>query len=204
MNKRTTVIVAVASVAALAIVGAGVGIAIGTQTAEQQSAATSQAPVESPNTEVATTPAPESAVATPTLEENLAYIIEEEKLAFDVYTVLGDMWGSRTMQNIVSSETSHQSQVAGLLVTYGIADPRSSEIGVFTNPDLQSLYDTLIAQGSVSEQAAMEVGVLIEETDIADLDAMMATISEPDVLTVLESLRSGSVNHLAAFQRQLA
>jgi hypothetical protein len=202
MNKRNTVLISVASVAALAIVGTGVGIAIGTQTSVQPSASTSETVVESPGTSEAKAPAPE--IVTPTLEQNLAYIIEEEKLAYDVYTVLGDLWGSRTMSNITNSEASHQSQVATLLVAYGIADPRSSEIGVFTNPDLQSLYNTLIAQGSVSEQAAMEVGVLIEETDIADLDAMMATISEQDVLTVLESLRSGSVNHLAAFERQLA
>jgi hypothetical protein len=204
MNKRNTVIVSVASVVALAIVGTGVGIAIGTQTSAPPSASTSETAVESPSPSEANTPAPEPEVVTPTLEQNLAFIIEEEKLAFDVYTVLGDLWGSRTMQNIVSSETSHQAQVATLLVSYGIVDPRSSEIGVFTNPDLQALYNTLLAQGSVSEQAAMEVGVFIEETDIADLDAMMATISEQDVLTVLESLRSGSVNHLAAFQRQLA
>lgn len=204
MNKRNTVLITVASVVALAIVGTGVGIAIGTQTPKPPSASTSETVVESPSASESNTTASAPVVPTPTLEQNLAFAIEEEKLAFDVYTVLGDMWGSRTMNNITNSETSHQSQVAALLVTYGSADPRSSEIGVFTDPDLQALYDSLIVQGSVSEQAAMEVGVFIEETDIADLDAMMATISEQDVLTVLESLRSGSVNHLAAFQRQLA
>jgi hypothetical protein len=108
------------------------------------------------------------------------------------------------MSNITKSETSHQAQVATLLGAYGIADPRSTEVGVFTNPDLQALYDSLIAQGSVSEQAAMEVGVVIEETDIIDLDLMISQTTEPDVIAVLESLRAGSVNHLAAFQRQLA
>lgn len=204
MNKRNTVLVSVASVVALAIAGTAVGLSLSIQTSSPPSASTSETAVESPSSPESNAPVPEPEVATPTLEENLAFIIEEEKLAFDVYTVLGDLWGSRTMQNIVSSETSHQSQVAALLVAYGIADPRSSEIGAFTNPDLQALYDTLIAQGSVSERAAMEVGVIIEETDIADLDAMMATITQQDVLAVLSSLRSGSVNHLAAFERQLA
>lgn len=204
MNKRNTVLVSVASVVALTIAGTAVGLSLSAQTSSPPSASTSETAVESPSSPASNAPVPEPEVATPTLEENLAFIIEEEKLAFDVYTVLGDLWGSRTMQNIVSSETSHQSQVAGLLVTYGIADPRSSDVGVFANPDLQALYDTLIAQGSVSERAAMEVGVIIEETDIADIGAMMATISEPDVLAVLESLRSGSISHLAAFERQLA
>ena len=203
MNKRNTTLIVVASVAALAVVGVGVGVALSTQTASPTATSVAgETQTAAPISEPTTSPAAD-AVA-PTLAQNLAYIIEEEKLAYDVYTVLGDLLGSRTMSNITNSETSHQSQVATLLVSYGIADPRSSEIGVFTNPDLQALYNTLIAQGSVSEQAAMEVGVLIEETDIADLDVMISETTEPDVIAVLESLRAGSVNHLAAFERQLA
>jgi hypothetical protein len=205
MNKRNTVIVSIASVAALAIVGTGVGIALSTQTVSPTATSVADATQSvAPSSEPATSPAADAVVGTPTLAENLAYIIEEEKLAYDVYTVLGDLWGSRTMSNITNSETSHQSQVEALLVAYGIADPRSSEVGVFTNPELQALYDSLIAQGSVSEQAAMEVGVVIEETDIIDLDLMISQTTEPDVIAVLESLLAGSVNHLAAFQRQLA
>ena len=138
------------------------------------------------------------------LEANLTYLIEEEKLAHDVYTVLGELWGSKTMSNIVNSENSHESQVAVVLATYGFEDPRSSEVGVFVNPELQALYDTLIAQGSKSEAEAMQVGVIIEETDIADLNKMMATTLETDALAMMESLLSGSENHLAAFRRQLS
>lgn len=138
-----------------------------------------------------------------TLQESLAFIIEEEKLAFDVYTVLGEKWDLNSMQNITNSESTHQSQVEPLLVTYGVDDPRSSEVGVFTNPDLQALYDSLISTGMTSKTDAIEVGVLIEETDIADIDKMLTQISEPDVVSVLQSLRSGSLNHLVAFQRQL-
>ena len=205
MNKRNIVIVSIASVAALAIVGVGVGVALSTQTVSPTATSVADATQSvAPSSEPATNPGADAVVGTPTLAENLAYIIEEEKLAFDVYTVLGDMWGSRTMSNITNSETSHQAQVATLLVAYGIADPRSSEIGVFTNPELQALYDSLIAQGSASEKAAMEVGVLIEEKDIADIDVMISQTTEPDVIAVLESLLAGSVNHLAAFERQLA
>jgi hypothetical protein len=211
MNKRNIVIVSIASVAALAIVGVGAGVALSTQTSAPSTTSVAEttpsvAPSSDPatNSEPATSPAADAVVGARTLAENLAYIIEEEKLAYDVYTVLGDLWGSRTMSNITNSETSHQAQVATLLGAYGIADPRSTEVGVFTNPDLQALYDSLIAQGSASEKAAMEVGVLIEEKDIADIDVMISQTTEPDVIAVLESLLAGSVNHLAAFQRQLA
>ncbi|MFM6967806.1 MAG: DUF2202 domain-containing protein [Microbacteriaceae bacterium] len=136
--------------------------------------------------------------------ELLQYLIEEEKLAHDVYVTLNDIWPSNVLANITSSEITHQDRVAGLLDSYGITDPRSATVGEFTNPELQALYDELVAQGSVSQQAAFEVGVAIEELDISDIDEMLTTVDDPQVASVLESLRSASEKHLAAFERQLS
>ena len=58
-------------------------------------------------------------------------------------------------------------QVKLLLDRYGLADP-ALDPGKFSDPTLQALYDQLIAQGSVSLEEALKVGVLIEQTDIAD------------------------------------
>jgi hypothetical protein len=135
--------------------------------------------------------------------ELLSYLIEEEKLAHDVYTVLYDTYGSKVFGNILESESTHQDQVLGLLDAYGVDDPRSTELGVFNDPELQDLYDQLIAKGMQSAQDAYEVGVMIEEKDIADITAQLATASDADVVSVLEKLRSGSENHLRAFNRQL-
>ncbi len=67
-------------------------------------------------------------------------------------------------------------QLKTLLVRYGIPDPAAGNAqGEFTNPDLQDLYDQLIQQGSVSKVEALKVGVFIEETDIDDLNAAIAT-----------------------------
>jgi hypothetical protein len=133
----------------------------------------------------------------------LTYLIEEEKLAHDVYTVLYETYGSRVFGNILESESTHQDQVAGLLTEFGISDPRSSEVGVFTDPELQALYDQLIAKGMLSATDAFEVGVIIEEKDIKDISDQLSSASEPSVIDVLERLRSGSENHLRAFNRQL-
>jgi hypothetical protein len=202
MKKSTTITVIATAAVVAAVAATGIGIAVSTQTAPDTSA--TSVPQASPSASVTATMKPTTAPAeVSSLEANLAYLIEEEKLAHDVYTVLGEMWGSKTMSNIVNSEDSHEAQVATVLVAYGFADPRSSEVGVFVNPELQALFDSFIAQGSASETAAMEVGVIIEETDIADLDEMMAVTTEPDALAMMASLRSGSENHLAAFLRQL-
>ena len=133
----------------------------------------------------------------------LLYLIEEEKLAHDVYTKLYDLYGNKVFGNILKSESTHQSRVKTLLDARDIADPRSKDLGVFTNPDLQKLYDELIAKGSLSEQDAYEVGVAIEEKDIQDISSMLAKISDTDIVSALESLRSGSENHLRAFNKQL-
>jgi hypothetical protein len=136
-------------------------------------------------------------------EQQLLYLIEEEKLAHDVYTVFFEKYGARVFGNILESESTHQERVLTLLEARNIADPRSPEIGVFTNSDLQKFYDDLIAQGMQSEIEAFRAGVIIEETDIADLSEQLSTTTDEDVVLALEDLRRGSENHLRAFNKQL-
>jgi len=147
----------------------------------------------------------DAAVAANKTSQNdlLLYLIEEEKLAHDVYTVMYQTYGARVFGNILNSEQTHQSRVLALLEARGIADPRSTELGEFTNPELQSLYDQLIAQGKQSAEEAYKVGVAIEEKDIADITKQLATATDNDVVSTLEALRMGSENHLRAFNRQL-
>ena len=136
-------------------------------------------------------------------EEQLVYLIEEEKLAHDVYSAMFDLWGSKVFGNILKSEETHQSQVLSIMNTRDIDDPRSSKSGVFVNAELQSLYNELIAKGSKSAVDAYEVGVAIEELDIDDLTKMLATAKDADVIAMMENLRKGSENHLRAFNNQL-
>lgn len=136
-------------------------------------------------------------------EEQLLYLIEEEKLAHDVYTVMYQKYGANVFGNILQSESTHQGKVLSLLQTRNITDPRSSEIGVFKNQDLQALYNQLTAQGNKNATEAYKVGVAIEEKDIADISTQLSTAKDDDVIATLESLRSGSENHLRAFNRQL-
>jgi len=133
----------------------------------------------------------------------LRFLIEEEKLAYDSYTAMYAKWGARVFGNILKSEANHQSQVLLLLNARGIADPRSNSVGVFKNADLQALYDQLMVKGVKSAQDAYEVGIAIEERDIADITDMLATADDADVIATLERLRQGSENHLRAFNNQI-
>ena len=130
--------------------------------------------------------------------DGLLYMREEEKLAHDVYVTFHALWGTPVFASIAVSEQRHTDRILGLLNRYGIPDP-VQEFGVFSNPDLQSLYDALVAQGSASELSALQVGALIEEVDMVDIVEKMAATERADILNVYGKLLSGSENHLRAF-----
>ena len=55
------------------------------------------------------------------IEENaLIFMMEEERLARDVYTVLYTKWGLNQFQNIAKSEQSHMDAVEYLLKKYNL------------------------------------------------------------------------------------
>jgi hypothetical protein len=136
--------------------------------------------------------------------DDLVYMREEEKLAHDVYAYLYDIWGLPVFSNIASSEAAHTASISTLLVRYDIADPTTNLTeGQFQNSVLQSLYDQLTAQGSLSLADALRVGAAIEEIDILDLQDTIANTNQADIQLVYENLLSGSFNHLRAFANTL-
>lgn len=147
--------------------------------------------------------APAASAVTPTDAANILFIKQEEKVARDVYLVLHAQWGHVTFQNIAVSEQRHMDAVDGLIRRYRLTDTTPAEPGKFTIPELQALYDQLVIAGSQSLEDALAVGVLIEETDIADLDVMLKATRETVIRRVLTNLRDGSYNHLDAFNRAL-
>ena len=133
----------------------------------------------------------------------LLWMREEEQLAHDVYVALGELWGLRIFDNISASESTHIASVIDLLDRYGIADPaEGNPPGTFTDPQIQALYDQLIADGSASLTAALAAGALIEELDISDLQLRATDVD--DIAAVYANLELGSRNHLRAFTSQLA
>ena len=146
---------------------------------------------------------PASSAATPTAAEasDLQYMREEEKLARDVYQVLAAKWTTATVfQRIAQSEQRHMDAVKVVLDRYGISDPAAgTKQGEFVNPQLQKLYDDLVAEGSTSLAAALAVGVQIEEVDIADLEKALAGTSNDDLERLYGNLLRASKNHLQAF-----
>jgi hypothetical protein len=101
--------------------------------------------------------------------ESLIFMREEEYLAHDVYLTLSQAYTKPIFRNISHSELRHTNAIKALIVKYNLVDPAANHItGVFTNPQLQSLYSALVSQGSASLLNGLLVGATIEDLDIVD------------------------------------
>jgi hypothetical protein len=193
MNRLLAGIVAGAAIAVVALT---IGIAVRPESSAAAAATT-----------VTQVPAGTAVVAPLSRAEKdgLVFMREEEKLARDVYRVLGAEYSLQVFSNIASSEGTHMAAVKSLLDRYGVADPVGPDVaGSFQNQDLQRLYDDLIGQGDDNLTAALRVGIAIEKVDIADLQAHIQETQHRDIRTVYTNLLRGSQNHLRAFETLLA
>ena len=121
-------------------------------------------------------------------------------MARDLYTLFGQTYDAAIFDRIAASEQQHFDAVGTLLTSYAITDPAVGQpAGTYANADVQKLYDQWKAQGLTSVQDAYAVGVALEQTDIADLQGILARNSDADVQRVFTHLLAASQHHLDAF-----
>jgi hypothetical protein len=137
-------------------------------------------------------------------KSRLIFMVEEEKLARDVYSYLYGVWGNRVFDSITRSEQRHLNAINSLLQKYTLEIPSTLETkGKFENEELQELYDVLIQKGELSLKDALEVGIAVEEKDIADIKNILESGVPRDLERVYDRLLNGSYSHLNAFNREL-
>lgn len=136
--------------------------------------------------------------------EDLDFLIQEEKLARDVYIYSFEKYGQNVFNNISNSEQSHMDQVAGLLLQYNLPNPIIGLAnGEFENVELQQLYYDLTAMVDGSYIDALTVGATIEDLDINDIDELIDHTNKVDLLSVYANLTCGSRNHLRSYYDKL-
>ena len=139
-------------------------------------------------------------------ETELASLLKmkvEEKLARDVYSVLYQKWGSQIFSNISAAESNHLNAIVLLLTNYGATDTSIGTAGTFADSEVQTLYNTLVANANLSIEEAYKTGALIEEMDIKDLTELIGSTTNENIIMVFDNLLKGSRNHLRAFNLQL-
>ncbi|MEA2029087.1 MAG: DUF2202 domain-containing protein [Campylobacterota bacterium] len=148
----------------------------------------------------------------------LAFMWHEEKLAYDIYHELNKIHPTNQLANIQNSETTHMDAVEKLIQNYDInvtnlkdytinysqSELENMPIGEYAVPEVKALYDTLYAKGKNSQKDALEVGCMVEVTDINDLNEYIAIAQgKADLVQTFEFLRAGSYNHYWAFDKGL-
>jgi len=164
------------------------------------------------------------------LKDSLAYMGNEERLAYDVYNYVYDYQLNnnsneiKQFTNIASkSEIKHIQIVKDLVARYDIngADLNVTDIntstltkdsditsvaGVYDIQEIQDLYTNLISLGQGTKEEALKVGCIVEVTDINDLSDYIeiATASNAtDIVEAFNVLRDGSYKHYLAFDKGL-
>ncbi|MCF8274633.1 MAG: DUF2202 domain-containing protein [Flavobacteriaceae bacterium] len=128
----------------------------------------------------------------------LLFMLEEEKLARDTYEFLDGQWGINQFANIKKSEQSHMNAIINLLelsnTPYTILP-----YGEFEDEALQNYYNQFVESGQISLSNALQIGATIEDLDIVDLEEYIDNTTNTSLISVFESLKCGSGNHLRSF-----
>ena len=164
---------------------------------------------------------------TPEVQETIAYMGNEERLAHDIYMNLyyfhldnNDIEIKQLFNIAQNAELKHIAIVQDLVIKYNlngaelvenpVADSSVTQeempSGEYGIPAIQDLYDTLYEKGTFSQQDALEVGCMVEVTDINDLDADIALAEASgatDVVDAFNILRDGSYSHYWSFDAGL-
>jgi len=137
-------------------------------------------------------------------KEKMKFMVQEEKMARDVYLVMAKKYTSKKIfSNIASAEQKHIEAVFAVGKRSGVNfGNMSNQIGVFTDARIAAMYTELIKRGSVSQAEAINVGISIEKIDISDLLAEQKEFkTSPEVSKLIVNLVKASQQHLSAFTK---
>lgn len=135
------------------------------------------------------------------LEERINYIYQEEKLAYEIYTEMDNIYNKKVFENISRSEEEHMEAILTLANDLDI-NIYPLKYNQFTFDNLSKLKEKLVKLGKENINMAFEVGVKIEELDIIDLERLLLEGSKRENLTYSNLLKA-SKNHLSAFKNNL-
>jgi hypothetical protein len=140
-----------------------------------------------------------------TLDQYTA-LLTEEKLAHDTYQSFYNLYEKNIFQNILGAELRHFDMMAEVVNIHSESKKEFNigNLGEFEDPGFQKMFDELYEKGKESLRAALEVGALIEETDIKDLKLVVLNEKDETTIEILNRLISASENHLRAFVSNLS
>ncbi|NND07009.1 MAG: DUF2202 domain-containing protein [Saprospiraceae bacterium] len=133
-------------------------------------------------------------------------MLEEEKLAREVYLDFHAKWNKPIFKNIAEAEQRHLTTLLVLARNCSIDIPgtvKNKKTGRFNKKELQHFYDKAIIDGSHSLAQALKTSAKLEEMDIHDLVKARETTENTMLIQQYDHLLAASGNHLRAFTKHL-
>ncbi len=143
----------------------------------------------------------------PISDQELYYLnkmVQEEKLARDVYAYFGEKYNQPSFNLIAEAEERHMEAVSAIFERYGLENPVTDLApGEFKDPNMKALFEDLIERGSIDLGQAYLVSATIEDMDINDLKECLSGVDNQDIRFVFQNLQKGSRNHMRAFSTMM-
>jgi len=139
-------------------------------------------------------------------ENAVLYLIEQEKLARDLYGVLDTIWVTDVFNRMANKELQHMDKLSAVAAEFMIDVPNhfnEYKPGQFVNEDLRNLYIDLLFNANFSLEDAYRACANLEERKIMNL---RTALKEPNFdleTTTYKTLLIGSEDNLKFFVRAL-
>jgi hypothetical protein len=138
-------------------------------------------------------------------EEQLLKLRYNGKIAYDLYSEFYENWKLEVFYNIGESKVVQKMRMKEILTKFGITDPLENNYdrGMFDVDEIQSDYNSYLANGSTSKTNALLSCALLEERIYKDLGESINMISESNAKKELKQMRVTTGSHLKALVRAL-
>jgi hypothetical protein len=139
-----------------------------------------------------------------TLENQLWYQYELEKVAMDYYNAMYEKYDIVIFRNLARSEKQHMECIQMLTKAVGNTELIDLQgVGKFKHPDLQDLYGKVMVLGVESFNHALIASANLEEKNIQDVETLMTLSDDEDFQFALNNLLESSKCHLNVMVCQL-
>lgn len=138
-------------------------------------------------------------------KNDLRYVRELEKMAFDLYMGWSERWGLPMYTKGYKAELSHTKAVAVFLEIYDIKDKAHGEVGSFEYDDILEKYNDRHERGMVSSEEAIRLTAEIQEELIVFLEQLLVDgrTDNMDIEVMYNNLIRASRNHFRLAVRHI-
>ncbi|MCB0645205.1 MAG: DUF2202 domain-containing protein [Saprospiraceae bacterium] len=129
-------------------------------------------------------------------QKTLVQIFEQEKMARDVYTQIGEKFGIKILKNAAIGKQKQMSQILDLLALNQANIAFDDAQGVFRNAELTEHYNAFLAEGLGSLNNAFRVGAKMEDYNIYQIDKVLSSTTNDKLVLLFSKLSCSSGNEL--------